>query len=221
MVDAKPDGEHMTMETFKKVVSFVSRNTLPIILISGGEPTEHPQILEFLKLSKENFKMVILLSNGTFIGNVKLRDAIIGLGICVQVTNDPRYYKTKVEKFEHPLFTYEDHIRTITALGRAIENEIPSDRTAPMCFNLRSTTRTCGSITEGINIIRQRMKMCTPSINIDGSIVAGETPFCYKIGSVDSTLEELTNNVCNMKCNKCGLEDNLGVLYKNAIGYYE
>jgi len=221
MVDAKPDGEHMTMETFKRVIKFVVNNTFPLILLSGGEPTEHPEILDILKISKENFKFVILLSNGTFINNLKLRNTIIELGIYVQITNDPRFYKTKVEKFDHPLFTYEDNIRTITSLGRAVENNITGDRAAPMCFNLRSATRHHGNIREGIATVRQRLKMCTPSINIDGSIVAGETPFCYKIGTIDSTLEELTKNVCNMKCNKCGLENNLSVMHKNAIGYYE
>lgn len=105
-------------------------------------------------------------------------------------------------------------------MGRAIENRIQSDRSAPMCFNLRSATRTLGDIREGISTIRQRMKMCTPPININGDIVAGESSFCHRIGSVESTPEELTEDVCNMKCNKCGLENNLSVIHKHAIGCY-
>ena len=55
--------------------------------------------------------------------------------------------------------------------------------------------------------------MCTPSINVDGSVVAGEAPSCYKIGDIKSTNEELTQNLNNMKCGKCGL-------YKNLEGRY-
>lgn len=119
MVDAKPDGEHMTMETFKKVVVFISQNTLPIVLISGGEPTEHPQIREILRISKDNFKFIILISNGTFLKDLELRDYIISLGISVQITNDPRFYKTKIEKFEHSLFSYEENLKSNNKIGQS------------------------------------------------------------------------------------------------------
>lgn len=66
--------------------------------------------------------------------------------------------------------------------------------------------------------LRMNEKMCTPSVNVDGSIVAGESSLCCKIGSVDSTCDELVDGILNIKCNKCGLEDNLTPMHKEAIG---
>jgi len=84
-------------------------------------------------------------------------------------------------------------------LGRAKTNKIQGTRNSPMCFNLRSM-------------------MCTPYIETDGSILAGESKFCHKIGTIESSDEELVNCLKNMKCNYCGLEDNLPNMAKIAIG---
>jgi len=221
MVEASPSGEHMTMETFRKIIDFIDSNTLSFMLVSGGEPMDHPRALEFLSVATERLSRVVMLSNGMFLEDDALREEVIRLGIWVQVTADPRFYKTRIEKFDHPLFRYEDRIRTIIPLGRAVANEIKCDKQAPTCFNLRSVTRSTGDVREAIKFLRQGAKMCTPSINVDGTIVAGESPLCHKIGTIDSTPEELTANLERMRCNKCGLEDKLSVMYKHAIGLYD
>jgi hypothetical protein len=66
--------------------------------------------------------------------------------------------------------------------------------------------------------LRGMGKMCTPSVKVNGDIVAGESSFCCKIGTVDDSNLRLTNNVCGMKCNACGLEDGLRPEYRKAIG---
>lgn len=40
-------GEHMDFDTFKRVVKFGAFIGCAAFIISGGEPTEHPQFLEF------------------------------------------------------------------------------------------------------------------------------------------------------------------------------
>lgn len=220
MVNASPDGEHMTMETFRKVIGFIKANTLPLIMVSGGEPMEHPQALEFLAMAKKELH-VVMLSNGMFVSDAGLRDAVIGLGISVQITSDPRFYKTPIQKFDHPSFMYEDRIRVVTPIGRAATNKIECNRQSPLCFNLRSATRTTGDVWTAIKILRQGGKMCTPSINVNGDVVAGESSLCRKIGTVDSTTKELTDSVCGMRCNACGLEDSLSVVHKHVIGLYD
>lgn len=220
MVEATPDGEHMTMDTFRKVVGFIKANTVPLIMVSGGEPMENPQALEFLAMAKEELH-VVMLSNGMFLSDAGLRDAVIGLGISVQITSDPRFYGTKIQKFDHPSFMYEDHIRSVTPIGRAATNKIECNRQSPLCFNLRSATRTTGDIWTAIRILRQGGKMCTPSINVNGDVVAGESSLCHKIGTIDSTTKELTDGACGMRCNQCGLEDKLSVVHKHVIGLYD
>lgn len=59
---------------------------------------------------------------------------------------------------------------------------------------------------------------CSPSIREDGIVVAGETRFCYEIGSIKDDLETITQKIISMKsCNRCGLEDNLSAMHRNAI----
>ena len=60
--------------------------------------------------------------------------------------------------------------------------------------------------------------MCTPSINIDGSIVAGESTSCFKIGSVLDSDSVLYQNLINMKCSMCQLIQNLSRVHLEAIG---
>lgn len=45
--DAQPDGPHMDLATFKAAYRFGLFLGQQIFVISGGEPTEHPQFLEF------------------------------------------------------------------------------------------------------------------------------------------------------------------------------
>jgi hypothetical protein len=217
MVDANPDGEHMTLETFAKVIEFVRKYNLMALLISGGEPLEHPQFFEIGRMAKESGLVTMILSNGMFVEDEETRDKVLDLGFMVQITNDPRFYPQRIQKFEHELFGYEDTLRIVSPQGRAAKNNIEASRLTPTCFNLRSCARSLPTFQIATLTLRQNQKMCTPSINVDGSVVAGESSSCYKIGTVESTDEELLANLRNMVCNKCGLENNLEDYHKVAI----
>ena len=218
MINATPDGEHMEVNMFAKVLDWINRHNFLMIFISGGEPTDHPNFFEMAEMAKQSGLLPAILSNGMFLEDVEKRDKILSLGITVQITNDDRFYPKRIPKFEHPLLTYEHHIRMVTPLGRAKTNDLPTDRASPLCFNLRSITRSFRNFSRSVLYLRLSEKMCTPSINVDGSISAGETSLCHRIGTVDSTDEEIVQNILAMKCNRCGLENNLSPLHKAAIG---
>lgn len=215
MVSATPDGEHMSLKTFEKVVGLIQRQQLMLLMVSGGEPLEHPQFFELMDLIKDI--LVIILSNGMFLEDPATRDNVLSLDIPIQITNDPRYYPKRIPKFDHPLLNYETHIRTITTLGRAKENDIPTNRIAPMCFNLRSLVQKFG-FWNSVKYLRSLKKLCIPSINIDGSIVVGEASCCYRIGTIESSDQELVQNLQRMDCNRCGMEDDLSPIHRQAIG---
>jgi hypothetical protein len=219
VTNATPDGEHMSIDTFIRTLIFLEKCQSPFIIVSGGEPLEHPKFFELMKMVSDfKFKMVSILSNGMFLDDNELRERVFSLGAYIQITNDERYYPKRITKYEHPLVTYADKLRIITPLGRAVDNNIKPSRLAPMCFNLRSATRTYSDLLQGILILRSRGKMCTPSISTNGMVVAGESPLCHKIGTVETPFAELTKNLLTMKCNKCGLEDALNPAFRNAIG---
>lgn len=217
--DAQPVGQHMTLETYKKALSFIERTyrSIKIIMISGGEPTEHPQLFEFLDLLGPEWH-TILMSNGLFLKDEKIKNKVFSYkNLAIQIYNDPRYYPVTVEDPKHPRIVYGNRINLMSPFGRAVKNGIKSERSAPVCFNLRSCARTTKNFSEAVLALRMNGKMCTPSIKITGDIIAGEAPTCYKIGTVESSEDDLLKNLLSMSCNKCGLENNLSAPLKKYI----
>ena len=232
-------GQHMDPETFAKALAFTARaeqeawarGCFTYVLLSGGECTEHPDILKFIERVDEMGFIPMLLTNGMWLDQPELRDAILTpkRKIYIQLTNDRRFYPRKPPKYEDKRITTIPELSLLMALGRAKDKKsifqlgVPP-RTSPSSFNLRSLTRAYNSFTAAVAALRMRATagqsgQCTPSISDDGTITAGESRFCYPIGTVDSTMEEVTNNILNMgSCNRCGLEDNLSQAHKRAIG---
>jgi hypothetical protein len=218
MEDALPEGEHMSMQTFLKAKDFIEGiyRSIKIVMISGGEPTNHPMLLDFIEMLKGWH--VIVMSNGLFLSeNKDYAERLLATDVTLQIYNDPRYYPLKVEPFEHPKIIFGDKINLMSPFGRAVKNGLKSARQSPSCFNLRSSARTLKDFSESVLSLRMSGKMCTPSIDVQGNVLAGESRFCHKIGTVESTDEELLENLLSMKCNKCGLEDNLQQMLKNII----
>lgn len=219
MIEATPDGEHMAIKTFARAVAMAVAIGDRAILVSGGEPTRHPSLLDFLWLVQTAKLYTVLLSNGEFLhADEEYRDKVLSVADMVQVTNDPRYYPRHVADFKHPKVCFERSIACVSPFGRAVTNNIASPRQSPHCFNLRSLARATGSFVAAVQHERAMHKMCTPSINPDGSISAGEGRYCTKIGTVFDSFDTIDKNVCSMTCSKCGLVENLAQNYKRAIG---
>lgn len=221
MEDAGPDGTHMSEDTFRKTIDFILRNNFVFLLMSGGEPTEHPQFMDFVRMAQQVGTEIIVLSNGMFLHNGH-RDEYLSLGVKFQIINDPVYYPIRVEPMEHPnILVFDTKIMApVSPLGRAKKNGIVSGRMSPLCFNLRSVTRRLRDFRNAVQFLRLDNKMCTPSVTTEGDVVAGESRFCSKIGTVESSNLELTNRIAELKCSKCGLVNNLSPEYKAAIGEF-
>ncbi len=212
MINAGESGAHMDMDTFKKALEFTKLYDI-LFFLSGGEPTSHPQFIDMLEIIRKvdlPFFEVLIISNGMFLEDKTYTDKILDFGLPIQITNDDRFYPKKVKIINHPLLTYENRIRQVSPFGRAIENKLEITQKYPGCFNLRSVALCSNTFREIIMFMRTVVnKYCSPSISTDGSIAVGETPFCESIGTVNSTDEELVNNIKSMSCNKCGLYKNL------------
>lgn len=237
--DATPAGEHMSLDLFKRALDFTARaecelinhGVEPVILLSGGECTDNPHVVEMLEEVSARGWLVLLLTHGLWLNNEELRKEILReeRKIIVQVTNDSRYYPRKPPKVTHPKVHYVDKLLVLSTIGRAkgpkFDPKGLEERHAPASFNFRSITRSMGSVPRAIAVLRARALMggsgmCTPSVSHDGTVVAGESRFCFPIGTVDSSNEELTKNVLAMgSCNRCGQEKNLvNPRYRAAIG---
>lgn len=234
MEDSTVAGKHMTDDTFEKALEQTIRlehqawsaGAPPFVLLSGGEPTEHPNILHFIKRVFDERMYPMLITNGSWLSNKELRESILKPeweDLFIQVTNDKRFYPKQIEEISDPRISYVDSLTMMLPLGRykGKTSDLPT-RKGPSSFNLRSATIQFKDIRKAIALLRIKSALgssgqCIPNITSDGDIMAGETRNCFKIGTVHSTHEELTKALIEMRCNKCGLEDNLTPAQKRAI----
>ena len=200
----------------------------PIIAISGGECTEHPDIIWILEELMRRKYIVIVITNGMWLENPELYKAILRpewKGLTVQVTNDPRFYPKRPIHHEDKRITYVSSLTHLIPLGRMKPTGTKglSIGKYPPSFNIRSMTIHTRDIRKALIVHRTRALTgkggyCTPSISSDGTLVAGESNMCFPIGNVDSTAEQVTQAIMNMRCNRCSLVDNLSQEQKVAIG---
>ena len=230
MEHATSEGVDMTLEVFSQALEFSEKmevlSPVRMTMLSGGEPTEHPDIIELIELAEARGHFISLLTNGMWLGNEDLREEILTHKVAIQVTNDPRFYPESPPRVTHPAITYIDSLSVMFPMGRFTGQEhaeVPT-RKAPACFNLRSLNRNLGDARQAIAQLRMRgMKApiggwCTPSISVDGTLVAGECNGCHPIGTVESTPEEVTKAIHDMTCSRCGLIDKLPLELKRAVG---
>lgn len=237
MEESVPNGPHMSEDTFRRALDFTRRTEAaawrlgvpPLVLLSGGECSEHPAFLKFIELVEQAKMLPLLITNGMWLADEKLRHEVLrpNRAISVQVTNDKRYYPSAPVRVQDDRIVYVDSLTVLLPLGRLSrkkgERELPT-RKAPSSYNLRSATRALGSFSAAICMLRTRAATglsghCIPSISDDGSVMAGETRNCWKLGTVDDNDATLTRAMLNMgACNRCGLETNLTREQKLAIG---
>lgn len=222
MIDASsPDGEHMSLETFDQALEITRFLGSNIVILSGGEPFEHPNIFTMIGKTQGRGLSTIVATNGLFVLDEAKYTMAVASGVMIQVTNDARYYprslKLMQHKFEVPGWSFENHIGGIFPCRRTREGCIKATRYSPTCFNIRSITNQY-DIISAVIMQESKGKICSPSINVDGSIRAGETDTCFRLGTVDSTEAELDEKLRTMSCNICGLRDNLNTKHLKAIG---
>lgn len=210
----------MSFATFKQTCHMAEMLEDKMLLVSGGEPTDHPELVKFLTYAKGEGMHLMLLTNGEWLVDPAFSDkeAVLRLVDGVQVTNDDRYYPRRVAQVAHPKVVYETRIRRVVPFGRAKTNGLETQAKGPLCFNLRSFARAYSSLRMAIKLQRVRGSFCTPSVNIDGSVLAGEAVTCCSIGHVSAEEPALDKGIINLQCNNCGLCDGLSTVQKEAIG---
>jgi hypothetical protein len=240
--DSTKLGEHMSSETFGKTLdatwkmeALVKDMGLPVfVLFSGGECTEHPDIVKMVEEAMRQGFFVTLVSNGMWLNDPELKAALLRPEwtrprFNVQVTSDVRFYPTAPPQVDDDRLTYVPQITHLISLGRAarkkhFDKKGLADKKAPGSFNFRSLVHATKSIEQSVLQLRMmayqgKSGWCTPNIDETGTVRAGESRFCATIGTVDSTTAEMAHAVLTMgSCNTCGLEDVLDQAHKRAIG---
>lgn len=94
--NSSPDGEHMSLSTWNMCMEHVRDVGAKVVIISGGEPTEHPNWDSIVKEACRNFWFVVIATNGMWIDTSKeasMLDILSKYSNCsVQITSNRAYY---------------------------------------------------------------------------------------------------------------------------------
>jgi organic radical activating enzyme len=218
-------GEHMTPEVFGQALDFARRLGVTAILLSGGEPTLHPHIAEWIGKVKRAGFVPIVASNGMFAKDPKLTARLLKAAedapALIQVTNDYRYYSEPLPDssvWQHPKVVVVDRVTMLRPCRRVKEKGYPTRNLHPSCFNIRSLNLHKG-LEFALEVLeKQLMRFCVPAVAVDGGVHMGELDTCQRIGWVRQRIEDIETVVKSMRCNRCGLTREMSAQHKRAIG---
>ena len=228
---ATPDGKHMSLSTFEESLCFLANNELceQILLITGGEPTEHPEFFKLLDIMFEMQKdfpfliAVAVTTNGEALQNdhepylksIKVAKEA-GIDLFYQVSADVRYYPRRIQThkriFREPnIVLCDDCIRWIYPQGRAKENNLDWKANSSKCFNVRAIAHQLpenARLRDIEQLLLQHEKSCTPHIGVNGEIKLGESDLCPACATIYDDMDTIMSKIRNFKCDACDFINN-------------
>lgn len=218
--DCKPDGIHMQWPVLKKSIEYINRNNSFFLLVSGGEPTEHPDFFDMLQYILENVKkptIVTLTTNGEKLHG-EFADKLLKIEeryeyLAIQVTSVKEYYPKEIDT-THPIFKHErtelcTTIPNIYPQGRAAYNKLKWSSKGSKCVNLRiipkqiSLMGSKAHMYDITNELASHGLSCTPFIDPEGNIKLGESDLCPTCATIFNTDEEIMDKIMKFRCDKC------------------
>lgn len=206
--------QHMTMETARLAHKFAKEAGAHVILISGGEPTEHPEWESIVNLFLD-FHLVAILSNGMWIDDEEktktMRKFLESGKVVCQITSIPGIYPTLVDiarlKALPNLEIHQGEINMI-ALGRAATDphwsEVASKSAGTMsCFSSALVSAQL-PFKQAIQNMEMRVKLCKPLIDWQGNLHWSESWLCPSFGHVSEDFDTLARKAHEWRpCCKC------------------
>lgn len=226
---SNPAGGHMSEQTFKNALVFGKFLKSSVFIISGGEPTEHPQFISFCEyldafIRKHNLKaMFSVTSNGTWYPEHK--DEIAKIAKLkhyagMQVYTNPKWYrsasfimanKADIDSIPKVMVTTED-IRSMQDLGRAkgnkqAQHEVAMNHYHMSCLNGHLMFRQTDPLTRLAGLDVRPGLMCKPLVDWQGNVHLSESWLCQSFGNVneDMMMEIFRNLQQSKPCCKCRL----------------
>ena len=236
--DAKPCDNHMDMRTFEDAISFFNQFGGIELIISGGEPTDHPNWINMLEYALERTHgstgtgvcHITLTTNGMNIANNRdAQDYLMFLmdrynnKLSIQVTHIDKYYPQEVD-FSSDFFKCHHvvvcrNLEVIYPIGRARINNLPWQSKCSKCFNIRSAVRTTEDLGKATLMLNLKNKFCTPHVDIHGNIKLGESRLCPIASNIYKPTEQIIKDICNFTCSECDMiNQKLPEAYLHAIG---
>lgn len=225
MNECTPNNRHMELKVLSDVIKFIKRNAR-ILLIGGGEPTEHPKFFECVEMLVNSGMILLLCTNGRFLKDdnftkelSRISNQLFGIQISVIEGLYPHreetleLYKQKSNIVTNTglidRITIIDKITVMDKIGRAAKKSFKFSydlykRQMPNCINPWLAGRQVNSFKHIIMELEAHKTWCKPTITYDGRIVAGESISCVQVGTIYDKENEIYNNIRNGKpCMKC------------------
>lgn len=233
MNDAKPCDRHMTMETLNHMMDFLIENEIyKDLIISGGEPTEHPEFMSMIRTiinrlktdprSRGAHKIVTITTNGVWCeSHYDETKEIVEMGssrllVTFQVSNDSRYYPKRID-LDNPVFKLfgvvpciDEHcVQQIYPQGRA-RNFEKWEAKCSKCFNVRAIAKQLAfknirfpMLKDIVKTLENANKFCTPAIHYNGGIGLGESDLCPIVATIFDSDKTIVNNILHFECHAC------------------
>lgn len=226
MDDSRPDGGLMDEATFGNALKFVQAGGGMQVTISGGEPTEHPQFVDFCKRCSKAGIPFCICTNGMWLGAHETewrfeKVAKLKNFMGAQVYSNPKWYRRHDETVK--LYAEQEDrwkrlgvlldttdIRAMSDIGRAATCEAAIKESEDSlwhstCLAAHVTAVQSGSLNQFMLMMIMQARFCSPMIDWRGDLHASESWLCQSFGNVNrEDPDTLFNNLKKGRpCCKC------------------
>lgn len=219
--DCKKEGRDMDLEMFDYALKWATDHWIEYIIITGGEPFMHPDILTILDHAENYLKHgnITVATNGEWLLNNKRQAKKIfniHKDIIFQITNDQRYYSRKVDLkdlvFKRMNVFCTDKLDHIYPQGRALNlHDIEVLSMSGKCAKCTNMNLVMIQLYRDQNLDLKELfsqyekcnKFCSPQVKVNGEISFGESDLCGTVGNIYMDDEEILKNAFNNPCEKC------------------
>jgi len=228
MQNAGPERkEMMDKNVFHQALRFAKNIGSSVVMISGGEPTSHPDFFDFLEeLVNSDFSFVSVLSNGTFIKDHTFTEKFAQMvekrqGFFLQISSFKGLY-ANYDEIHKPnlkalrmfgnkvaLCDKDSDIR-MKPLGRACNgkwyDEAKRVNGFPSCINsslILAQVKAVQRIGVG-TLMEHYQRFCLPIVSWDGSIRLGESEQCKIIANISEPVSRINQKLFGFRpCGGC------------------
>lgn len=215
MQDSNPEGKSMSIQTFKKAISFGAYLGVHFFVITGGEPTRHPEFMKIMyildheldtlmSLTGENLLFTIC-SNGLWLRDEKFKNEWLKFAdhashiMDSQVYTNKLYYKDyqfvkyhgRRGDYDKYHFVFDESPLYCKDLGRARTSELAQREVIKSpyycsCLNACLMAHQAETVRDWTEIFGTTSLFCHPLVDINGDVHMSESWLCPSIGNVNT-----------------------------------
>lgn len=223
---SKPNEPHASLELLPYVANFYRFLNPHILVISGGEPTTHPDFAIICEYFASKGIPFAITSNGSWVFNGEERkqfEHVVRLPnfVGAQIYTDKRFYKSYNKIKEHkeyfeslPHVVFEDTNlgMAMQDLGRAkiyepAQKIIDEQNHTMSCVNCTLIARQSKNIDSFRKNMRQALNrvFCKPLVDVNGNVHMSESWLCPSVGNVkDDYMMDIFKNMQQFNpCMRC------------------